>query len=115
MKTRKSKKARNRDGSGRRLQRVVRPTGQKTHHFMLGVKTNGTRESAEYAVLASFAGRKPDGCEFYLRDLRKEEWMEGARSGMETALELVARSIENLRKTCGVRSRPNSDSTTASR
>jgi hypothetical protein len=86
---------------------MVRPTGVKTHHFVLGVKTHGTRKAAELAVLASFAKRQPDGCEFYLRDLSKEEWMAGARSGMETALELAARSIENLRKTCGVTSRPN--------
>lgn len=76
----------------------------KTHHFVLGVKTHRTRKAAELAVLASFSKRQPDGCEFYLRDLSKEEWMAGARSGMETALELVARSIENLRRTCGVRS-----------
>jgi len=87
------------------LQRMVRPAGVKTHHFVLGVKTNGTRKAAELAVLASFTSRKPDGCEFYLRDMRKEEWMAGARSGMEMALELVTRSIQNLRKTCGVRSR----------
>jgi hypothetical protein len=74
----------------------------KTHHFILGVKTHKTRKSAELAVLASFASHKPNGYEFCLRDMHKEEWMAGAQSGMETTLELVARYVENLRKTCDV-------------
>jgi len=39
----------------------------KEHRFILVVKTSDNRRGAELAVLAAFAQRKPDHCEFYLR------------------------------------------------
>lgn len=39
----------------------------KEHHFVLVVKSNATRKSAELAVLSAFGRRQPDYCEFYLR------------------------------------------------
>jgi Lar family restriction alleviation protein len=37
-----------------------------THRFTLEVKTAGDAKAAEIAVLAAFAKRQPDGCEFHL-------------------------------------------------
>lgn len=99
MKSKQAKTEKKADGS---IKRAARPVDVKSHHFMLGVKTFGTRKSAEMAVLSAFSRRQPDGCEFYLRDIRKDEWMAGAQAGMQAAIEMVSRSIENLRKTCGV-------------
>jgi hypothetical protein len=38
----------------------------KSHRFVLVVKTQKTRKQAEIDVLAAFAKRDPDGCEFRL-------------------------------------------------
>ena len=46
---------------------------KKTHTFTLEVRTYGTRKRAMQAVLASFATRMPDGCEFYLQTERKKK------------------------------------------
>lgn len=50
-----------------KTKKPIKPSG-KNHAFKLIVRSNGTRKSAYYAVLASFAKRSPDGCEFYLQD-----------------------------------------------
>lgn len=38
----------------------------KEHRFTVIVRTHGTRDSAELAVLCAFAKRQPDGCKFQL-------------------------------------------------
>lgn len=40
---------------------------RKEHRFTIVVKTLGTRNSAELALLSAFALRNPDYCEFHLR------------------------------------------------
>lgn len=71
---------------------------------MLVVKTSATRKSAELSVLAAFSKRQPDNCEFHLKSIGgvKEAWMAGAKAGTETAFELILRSVENMRKKCGI-------------
>jgi hypothetical protein len=50
----------------KKTKKPIKPSG-KNHAFKLIVRSNGTRKSAYYAVLASFAKRSPDGYEFYLQ------------------------------------------------
>lgn len=38
----------------------------KEHRFTVIVRTHGTRDSAEVALLSAFAQRRPDDCEFQL-------------------------------------------------
>lgn len=72
---------------------------QKSHQFVLIVKTNSSRKSAEIKVLSAFAKRKPDNCEFHLKNFgsHKEIWMAGAKAGMETAFDAMSGSIANMR------------------
>jgi len=79
----------------------------KEHRFNLVVKTNSTRKAAELAVLCAFAKRSPDGCEFKLNAVPgdKEAWMAGAKSGTEVAFDLIIKSLENMRKKCGIKRR----------
>lgn len=41
----------------------------KQHRFVVTVNTTRTKEAARLAILASFARRNPDGCEFLLIDM----------------------------------------------
>lgn len=41
------------------------------HRFVLTVTTTRSKQGAKNAVLASFACRNPDGCEFRVSDYRK--------------------------------------------
>jgi hypothetical protein len=41
------------------------------YKFKLVVKTEGSRNRAEMAVIAAFAKRAPDGCEFHLQPKNK--------------------------------------------
>jgi len=44
---------------------------KKKHRFVVTVHTTDSKESAKWAVLAAFAGRKPDNCAFTLSYARK--------------------------------------------
>lgn len=54
-------------------------TKLKEHRFTLLVKTSGTRENAELAVLSAFASRKPDNCSFYLKHPASSIWSIGGK------------------------------------
>lgn len=41
------------------------------HRFIVTVKNGGTKKSAKYSLLAAFAKRQPDGCEFRVFEPRK--------------------------------------------
>lgn len=66
-----------------------------THRFTLEVKTAGDAKAAELAVLAAFAKRQPDGCEFQLTEPTRPRWMKVAAAaeymsmGRSTIYELI--------------------------
>ncbi len=45
----------------------------KTHKFIITVKTLTTKRCAEMALLAAFAKRQPDYCEFYLKRISNKK------------------------------------------
>jgi hypothetical protein len=51
-------------------------------------------------VLAAFAKRNPDGCEFHLspKDNQKGAYMAGSMAGLQLGFEMALRSIEHQMK-----------------
>lgn len=73
---------------------------RKTHKFILTVTTARSKKSAELAVLAAFAKRDPDQCEFHLSDNWKNDkrtWMAGSESGANVVLDIFSTVIGNIR------------------
>lgn len=75
----------------------------KTHRFTLTVRTHLTKKQAEIAVLAAFAKRNPDNCEFHLtgKSYHKEVWLEGSMYGAMVALDMIEACIKRMRSDHG--------------
>lgn len=69
------------------------------HRFFLIVETSDNRKAAESAVLSAFIHRNIDNCKFHLKTANghKKTWMDGARAGFDTAVQLMSKSLEKMR------------------